>query len=309
MQTSDPSRILVVGSLNADLVVRTERFPKAGETLHGSELSIIPGGKGANQAVAAGRLGARVSMVGAVGADSNGELLLDSLVAAGVDLEHVDRLESVATGTAVITVDAAGENTIIVSAGANGKLGQDDVAGAFDSLSDVGVLCLCLEVGIDTVLAAARRAHSAGAQVLCNLSPYGPVPDELLQLTDVLLLNEHEAAHLAGVSSASGDWDAVAASLRAKGIDRAVITMGAAGAVVIDGASAIETVPSPRVTAVDTTGCGDAFMGSLALRLAEGASLAEAAAFAATVGSYAATGYGAQASYPDRKQLAEFVAG
>ncbi|WP_411556749.1 ribokinase [Plantibacter sp. MPB07] len=300
-------RIVVVGSLNADLVVRTARFPQPGETLTGSELAVIPGGKGANQAVAAGRLGGDVTMVGAVGDDAHGSLLLESLSSSGVDVTRIARRDDVATGTAVITVDDAGENTIIVSPGANGTLTPDLIGEAWTALDGAGVVCLCLEVPIDTVLETARRGAAAGALVLLNLSPYGPVPEELLQATGVLLVNEHEAADLAGVDPEEAGWEATATALRSHGIRRAVVTTGAAGSVVIDGEADPTSVPSPTVDAVDTTGCGDAFMGALALRLAAGDELVDAARFASTVGSYAATGAGAQASYPDQEQLAAFL--
>ncbi|MBF4566566.1 ribokinase [Plantibacter sp. VKM Ac-2876] len=300
-------RIVVVGSLNADLVVRTARFPQPGETLTGSELAVIPGGKGANQAVAAGRLGGDVTMVGAVGDDAHGSLLLESLSSSGVDVSRIAQRDDVATGTAVITVDDAGENTIIVSPGANSTLTPDRIGEAWSALDGAGVVCLCLEVPIDTVLETARRGAAAGALVLLNLSPYGPVPEELLQATGVLLVNEHEAADLAGVDPEEAGWEAVATALRSHGIRRAVVTTGAAGSVVIDGEADPTSVPSPTVDAVDTTGCGDAFMGALALRLAAGDELVDAARFASTVGSYAATGAGAQASYPDQEQLAAFL--
>ncbi|WP_263055363.1 ribokinase [Curtobacterium sp. RIT-PI-V] len=280
--------IVIVGSLNADLVVRTERFPKPGETLHGSDLAILPGGKSANQAVAAGRLGGTVRMIGAVGDDGNGALLRDSVAAAGADTTHVAVREGVATGTAVITVDAAGENTIVISAGANGTLTPADVpADAFD---DAGVLGLCLEVSIDAVLAAARAAHAAGVTVLTNLSPFGAVPAELLELTDVLLVNEHEAE-----------------SLGEHGVARSIVTRGGSGCVVHDGEADPVSIDAVRVEPVDTTGCGDAFMGSVALRLAAGDSLVDAARFAVGVGAYAATKAGAQASYPTTAELEAFL--
>ncbi|TCL76569.1 MULTISPECIES: ribokinase [unclassified Curtobacterium] len=280
--------IVIVGSLNADLVVRTERFPKPGETLHGSDLAILPGGKSANQAVAAGRLGGTVRMIGAVGDDGNGALLRDSVAAAGADTTHVAVREGVATGTAVITVDAAGENTIVISAGANGTLTPDDVpADAFD---DAGVLGLCLEVSIDVVLAAARAAHAAGVTVLTNLSPFGDVPAELLELTDVLLVNEHEAE-----------------SLGEHGVARSIVTRGGSGCLVHDGEADPVSIDAVRVEPVDTTGCGDAFMGSVALRLAAGDSLVDAARFAVGVGAYAATKAGAQASYPTTAELEAFL--
>ncbi len=280
--------IVVVGSLNADLVVRTERFPQPGETLHGSDLAILPGGKSANQAVAAGRLGGTVRMIGAVGDDGNGTLLRESVASAGVDTTHVAVRQGVATGTAVITVDAAGENTIVISGGANATLTPEDLpADAFDG---AGVLGLCLEVSLDVVLAAARAGHAAGAAVLTNLSPFGAVPQELLDLTDVLLVNEHEAAAL-------GDH----------GVARSIVTRGGAGCVVHDGDAEPVEVAAVRVDPVDTTGCGDAFTGAVALRLDAGDSLVEAARFAVGVGAYAATKPGAQASYPTTSELESFL--
>ncbi|QCR42380.1 ribokinase [Curtobacterium sp. SGAir0471] len=282
------SGIVVVGSLNADLVVRTERFPKPGETLQGSDLAILPGGKSANQAVAAGRLGGTVRMIGAVGDDGNGTLLRESVASAHVDTTHVAVRRGVATGTAVITVDAAGENTIVISGGANATLTPEDLPdSAFDG---AGVLGLCLEVSIDVVLAAARAGRAAGATVLTNLSPFGAVPQELLDLTDVLLVNEHEAAGL-------GDH----------GVARSIVTRGGAGCTVHDGDADPVDVDAVRVEPVDTTGCGDAFMGAVALRLDAGDSLLEAARFAVVVGAYAATKPGAQASYPTTAELESFL--
>ena len=299
-------RIVVVGSLNADLVVRTARFPQPGETLTGSELAVIPGGKGANQAVAAGRLGGDVTMVGAVGDDANGSMLLESLSDAGVDVTRIARRDDTATGTAVITVDDAGENTIIVSPGANGTLAPERIGEAWSALDGAGVVCLCLEVPLETVLEAAQRGAAAGAVVLLNLSPFGPVPEELLQATGVLLVNEHEAAELTGIDPEASGWAAMASALRDRGVRRAVVTTGAAGSVVIDEGADAVVVRSPKVTAVDTTGCGDAFMGALARRLAAGDTLVDAARFASAVGSFAATGAGAQASYPSEEQLGVF---
>jgi ribokinase len=299
-------RIVVVGSLNADLVVRTERFPNAGETLRGEDLRILPGGKSANQAVAAGRLGGDVLIVGAVGADANGRMLLDSARTAGVDVDAVRVLDDVATGTAVITVDAAGENTIVISPGANGRLSPDQVdAGVFDGAA---VLGLCLEVDVEVVLAAARHASDAGVTVLTNLSPFGDVPAELLARTDVLLVNQHEAAQLVE-SDGDVDWRTLARLLSERGVSRTIVTTGGAGCVVLDGDAEPETVASVRVDAVDTTGCGDAFMGAVALRLAAGDALGDAARYAVGVGAFAATREGAQASYPTPSELREFLAG
>lgn len=292
-------KVVVVGSLNADLTVRTDRFPSPGETLSGSELVIVPGGKSANQAAAAAILGADVRLFGAVGADGHGDLLLKAAADAGVDASRVLRRPNTATGTAMIVVDAAGENTIIVSPGANGTVtGAELPADLFD---DAAVLCLSLEVPLEAVAAAAQAGHDAGATVLLNLSPYREVPAALLALTDVLLVNAHEAAQVTGLADPAADWEAVIDAFARLGVSRAVITLGGDGAVVLDGTASgphrvVEAAPT-RVTAVDTTGCGDAFTAATAARLAAGASLPEAAEFAARAGALAATLPGAQSSY------------
>lgn len=268
-------------------------------------MSTLPGGKGANQATAAALLGGDVRIVGAVGDDSNGELLRGSLETAGVDTSWLSTVTGVATGTAMITVTGNGENTIVASPGANEALTAAHVCGA-DAFSCRVVLGLCLEIELDVVSAAAERAHEAGVVVLLNLSPFTSVPRELLALTDVLLVNEQEATQLLGVDVESADPAAVLAELARLGITRAVVTRGPAGSFVVD-SGVFTTVDSFAVRAVDTTGCGDAFMGSLAVRLAAGDSLAVAAQFATAVGAFAATGEGAQSSYPTLPQLTEFL--
>ena len=299
-------KVVVVGSLNADLTVRTDRFPSPGETLGGSELVIVPGGKSANQAAAAAILGADVRLFGAVGADGHGDLLLKAAAGAGVDASRVLRRTGTATGTAMIVVDAAGENTIIVSPGANGTVtGAELPEDLFDGAA---VLTLSLEVPLEAVTAAARAGHDAGAQVLLNLSPYREVPAELLALTDVLLLNTHEAALVTGLADPAADWEAVIAALDALGVRRTIITLGSDGAVVLDGTAnggeRITAIAPTPVTAVDTTGCGDAFTAATAARLAAGCSLVDAARFAARAGALAATREGAQSSYSALLELA-----
>ncbi|MBP3045025.1 ribokinase [Arthrobacter jiangjiafuii] len=299
-------KVVVVGSLNADLTVRTDRFPSPGETLNGSELVIVPGGKSANQAAAAAILGADVRLFGAVGADGHGDLLLKAAAEAGVDASRVLRRPATATGTAMIVVDAAGENTIIVSPGANGTVtGAELPADLFD---DAAVLCLSLEVPLEAVSAAAQAGHDAGATVLLNLSPYREVPASLLAVTDVLLVNAHEAAQVTGLADPAADWEAVLSALTGLGISKAIITLGGDGAVVLDGTASgsdrVVAAAPTRVTAVDTTGCGDAFTAATAARLAAGASLPEAAAFAARAGALAATLPGAQSSYSALLDLA-----
>jgi ribokinase len=302
--------LIIVGSLNADLVVRTDRFPQPGETVRGSALTTLPGGKGANQAVAAARLGGAVTMVGAVGDDPHGELLRESLGSAGVDTSRVRRVDGVATGTAMITVNEHGENTIVVSPGANGELSAMDVRDS-DGFDGRAVLGLCLEVDPAVVTAAASRGRDEGLTVLLNLSPYAEVPPQLLAATDVLLVNEHEAALLFGLGkndAAEADpTEAIVVGLDALHIPRAVVTRGSEGATVFDGGS-VTHVAALRVDPVDTTGCGDAFMGALALRLAQGDDLAEAASYASAVGAFAATREGAQSSYPNAAELVDFTA-
>jgi ribokinase len=302
-------RIVVVGSLNADLTIYCERLPLPGETVHGNGFAVNPGGKSANQAVAASRLGGNVSLVGAVGEDPNGDLLLSSAAGSGVDVGHV-RTSSEPTGVAVIAVDAGGENNIIISAGANGTLSPADVAEASDVLQQAAVVCLCLEVGMETVLAAAQAGHDAGAAVLLNLSPYGEVPEAVTALTDVLLVNAHEAAlflgdgaAVPGPAAAGAEWDKVRLRFAERGIRQVLVTLGSQGSVVLDSLAAedsqVTRIAPTKVEAVDTTGAGDAFTGAVAVRLAAGDALADAAAFASVAAALATTRKGTQAAYPE----------
>ena len=310
-------RVVVVGSLNADLTVYTSRLPRPGETVHGNGFTVSPGGKSANQAVAAGLLGCSVSLVGAIGNDDHGEMLIASAESAGVDVEYV-RTSREPTGVAIITVDSGGENTIVISAGANGTLSPADVAAAAEAFEDAAVLCLCLEVGMDTVLAAAQAGRDAGATVLLNLSPYADVPEALLDITDILLVNAHEAALLLGSARAipghdagGAEWEEVRIGLEERGIRQAVITLGAKGSVVLDSlagkGSQVTRIATTKVKAVDTTGAGDAFMGAVAVRLAAGDALADAAAFASVAAALATTRKGTQAAYANAADVARLL--
>ncbi|PYI66939.1 ribokinase [Arthrobacter livingstonensis] len=303
-------RIVVAGSLNADLTIYCERLPQPGETLHGSGFSVNPGGKSANQAVAAARLGGAVTLIGAVGSDPHGDMLVASTAGAGVDVSHVRRVAG-PTGVAVISVEDSGENSIIISAGANGTLTPDAMDPAL--FSGAGVVCLCLEVPLETVTAAARAGHDAGATVLLNLSPYAPVADGLARLTDVLLVNAHEAsAFLDGFDMPAEDapvdaWLAVAEQFAARGLAKVLVTLGSAGSVVLDSTHAAEPVvriAPTKVDAVDTTGAGDAFTGAVAARLAAGDPLAAAARYASVAAALAATKKGTQAAYPGAGEVA-----
>ncbi|MHC8609227.1 ribokinase [Paenarthrobacter ureafaciens] len=304
------SGIVVVGSLNADLTIYTERLPQPGETVHGNGFAVNPGGKSANQSVAASKLGGNVTLIGAVGEDANGTMLLESTAGAGVDVSRVRRCDT-ATGVAVISVDARGENSIIISAGANGTLAPADVD--FDAFRDAAVVCLCLEVGIDTVVAAAQAGHDAGATVLLNLSPYAEVPELLAGLTDVLLVNAHEAALFLGSEAGIPDpdaaveaWEPVRSRFADRGLQRVLVTLGAQGSVVLDSLAVggqLTRIAPTQVSAVDTTGAGDAFTGAVAARLAAGDSLVEAASFASVAAALAATKKGTQAAYATLEQV------
>jgi ribokinase len=290
--------VVVVGSVNADLVVGVDRRPAPGETVLGSDLATHPGGKGANQAVAAARLGGRVGIVGRIGDDGHGALLRGALAGAGVDLAHL-AVTPGPTGVALITVGPDGDNSIIVSPGANARLTPDDVAAARDMIAAASVVTFQLEVPMPAIEAAARAAASAGARVVLNLSPTAPVPAEVLALCDPLVVNEHEAAWLLG---GPGEPEQMARALLRSGPRSAVITLGADGVVVAD-ADGTAAIPSPKVEAVDTTGAGDAFTAALCLRLARGDTLPDAARYATRVGAAAVRRPGAQTSYPTPEDL------
>ncbi|MEU9341623.1 ribokinase [Streptomyces sp. NPDC048278] len=292
--------LLVVGSANADLVIRVERRPGAGETVLGGDLATHPGGKGANQAVAAARLGARTALLARVGDDAHGRLLLDSQRAAGADTVGV-LVGGAPTGVALITVDPSGDNSIVVSPGANGRLTPADVQAAVSLFHASRVVSAQLEIPLETVLEVVRNL-APGSRFVLNPSPPQPLPGEVLAACDPLIVNEHEARVILGeacVSEEPADW---ARLLLAKGPRSVVVTLGAEGALVADG-DGVSHVPSVKVDAVDTTGAGDAFTAALAVRLGAGASLAEAAAYAARVGAAAVTKRGAQESYPTAAEV------
>lgn len=302
-------RVAVLGSMNADYTVRTQRLPQPGETVAGGQLEILPGGKSSNQAATAALLGAQVGMFGALGTDTNADFLASKLAGAGVRTEHIARMDG-PSGTTVITVaESDGENTIVYSPGANHKLTVDYVRSHVAELTSYSVLGLCLESPMDAVIEAARTAREAGMTVLLNDSPFmAHLPVELIENVDILLANEHEVAQIIGLDPdiewASADWSAIGQALHKLGFDRAIITLGALGSCVIDGET-IERVDGVRVDAVDTTGCGDSYMGTVLAGLTSDLSLADSARLAAYVAAYAACGYGAQASYGTAQQIYE----
>lgn len=295
--------LAVAGSANLDLVVEVDHHPVTGETVLGGDHARIPGGKGANQAVAAARLGAAVSFVGRVGADAAGDQLRASLDEAGVDLTHLDTDPDAPSGIAMIGVDRSGDNAIIVSPGANARLQPNHIAGAEDLLKQAAGLLLQLETPLETVLAAARAAEGI---VVLDPAPAQPLPAELLAAIDVLVPNETELALLSGQPVDPNETNSVAAAARSLGVPTVVVTLGAAGAVVVT-TDAATPIPAPVVNPVDTTAAGDAFRAALAIGLISGQPATAAAAFAVRVGAAATLRPGAQPSLPTRSELEDLL--
>jgi ribokinase len=284
--TARPS-VLVVGSINVDLVVHAERLPAPGETVAGGRFERSGGGKGANQAVAAARAGAAVALVGAVGDDDFGSGALDELRAEGVDVRAVRRLPGVPTGVALIVVDRAGDNQIAVASDANHELGAADVEAA--RAVEPRCVLASFELRDDAVLAAARIAQAAGCPLVVNPAPARPLPDALCELRPLLTPNRTEAAQLTG----SDDPDAAARALSARTGAPVVITLGERGALVLDDGGA-QLVPAPEVHAIDTTGAGDSFNGVLATALATGTDLRSATTAAVDAAARSVTRAGAR---------------
>ena len=294
--------VVVVGSINADQVTTVARHPLPGETLIGTSMVVLPGGKGANQAVAAAQLGARVAMVGAIGLDSLAASATVILESANVDLSNV-RTVAGPTGLAVITVSADGENTIVVIPGANATVDADVVGQSADLIAGAAVVVLQGEIPAAGIAAAARLARG---RVVLNLAPVIELDPVTIAAADPLIVNEHEAALLLaqltpGATPPASDAEAVA-RLREWGVTSVVLTRGALGAIVSD-AEGTDAVASPVVVAVDSSGAGDAFVGALSARLAAGDSLRDAARLAVRVGAFAVQSRGTQPSYPHAGDL------
>jgi ribokinase len=295
--------ILVIGSLNADLVVRAPRFPAPGETISGEDLQIIPGGKGANQAVAAARQGASVVMVGRVGNDSFGPFLLKSLQSDHIDISHIV-VDEAATGTATIIVDSNGQNSIVLSAGANGKISTKDV----DALDiDAKLLLLQLEIPIEVVIHAAKWGRQKGMIVILNPAPARELPNELISCVDYLLPNETELSLLSGlpVEDTSSAKQA-AQMLLTRGAKHVIVTLGEKGALIVS-AKLVKHVDTYKVNVVDTTAAGDAFIGGFASALLRGLELNQAVKYGNACGALAVTKFGAQPSLPTKEEVERFT--
>jgi len=298
------SKIAVVGSLNMDLVVRAPRFPGPGETIAGHDFHTIPGGKGANQAVAAARQDADIVMVGRVGDDAFGRRLRETLQRDGVDTRYVTTDAAAPTGVAVIAVDESGENRIILAAGANGQVSPADVDAASPAIAQADVLVLQLEVPLAAVMRAVEVAQRHGVTVILNPAPARPLPADLLAGVDYLIPNESEAALL--TNNDPSQPEQAAQALREAGVRSVVVTLGEQGALLVDDAGT-RTAPGFPAEVVDTTAAGDAFVGAFAVALAEGKPTPEAVRRANAAGALATTVLGAQPSLPTRAAVDEFL--
>lgn len=309
----DPMTVVVFGSINMDLVARTPHLPAPGETITGHEFFTAPGGKGANQAVAAARLQAPTKMIGRVGDDAFGSELRQHLAAAGVDTGAVVTNAGVSSGVAVIAVDDAAQNNIIIIPGANGRVGKSDVERLAGHLAGAGVLLLQLEVPLPAVMAAARQARQRGVTVILDPAPALDLPIEFYPLVDILTPNEVEARQLVGFEVNMPDDAARAARLLLdRGVKTAIIKMGAQGVYYTTqtqtgDAPPAEFVPAFEVNAIDTVAAGDAFNGGLAAALIEGQPLATAVRWGAAVGALSTTKPGAQPSMPNRSEFERFL--
>ncbi|MGA3682664.1 ribokinase [Pseudomonas graminis] len=293
------AKVVIVGSLNMDLVTRAPRLPRAGETLAGQSFVTVPGGKGANQAVAAARLGASVAMVGCVGDDAYGEQLRTALLAEGIDCQAVTPVSGESTGVALIVVDDSSQNAIVIVAGGNGHV-TASVVDSFDALLSGAEVIICqLEVPLDTVGHVLKRGHELGKTVILNPAPAsGPLPAEWFAWIDYLIPNESEATALTGLPvDSTASADAAASALLKAGVSKVIVTLGEQGALFAS-ASRSEHFPAPKVQPVDTTAAGDTFVGGFAAALADGKSESDAIRFGQVAAALSVTRSGAQPSIP-----------
>jgi ribokinase len=298
------ARVTVVGSLNIDLVTQVARFPEPGETILGGDLETIAGGKGANQAVAAARLGAEVAMVGRLGDDVFANRLKQNLIEAGVDVSHVSCSADTASGVALIVVDKQGQNSIVVASGANAKVTPEDVDRAAEVITTADVLLLQLEIPLESVRRAAELAHARGVKIVLNPAPAQALPADFLSLIDILIPNEIETSALSGKPTTSPEEIKVAmAELRSLGVETVILTAGEQGAFLAEVAGDRRFPAFSPKRVVDTTAAGDAFVGGLSTAIGEGKHLSEAVPWGNAAGALAVTRAGAQPSLPSRAEV------
>jgi ribokinase len=301
-------QIVVVGSSNMDLVAKAPRIPVVGETLMGTDFFMVPGGKGANQAVAAAKLGGEVVFVAKLGKDVFAEASLENFKSVGINSKHIEQLDGVPSGTAIIAIDDNGKNIIIVIPGANGKLMPADVDNAESDIADAAAVVCQLEVPLETVEQAAKLAKKKNVPFILDPAPARELSDELLGMVDIIKPNETEAEILTGIKvTDEASAGKAADALLVKGVKTVIITLGEKGLLLATDDSK-EMIANNKVEAVDSTAAGDAFTGSLAYGLAEGKSLKKAALYANAVAAISVTRYGAQPSMPTKDEVDAFIA-
>lgn len=301
-------KILVIGSLNLDMTVQVDHTPVVGETILSNRMDMNAGGKGANQACALGKLGADVTMLGAVGRDMYADIQLDSLNTAGVNTTRIIVKEDVSTGIALITVNKEGDNSIIVVSGANATLSKRDIDDNLDVIKESDIVIFQLEVPLETVCYAAGIAKKLGKMVILDPAPVPKdFPEELYRYVDIIKPNETELGMLTGIDNTEEHLEEAVACLKEKGVKDVIVTLGEKGVYMVDKATGAERIPAIKVQAVDTTAAGDSFTAALAIMLAEGKSLREAVIFANHVSSIVVTRKGAQSSIPTLKEVMQYI--
>lgn len=297
-------KILVIGSLNIDMVMKVDHMPTAGETILCDGMKLVAGGKGANQACAAGRLGTDVTMLGAIGNDSHGEMQRDSLQRSGVDVSGLITKERVSTGTAFITVNKEGNNSIVVVQGANEQFTPEDIEAHRDLLEECEIVILQLEIPMDTVLYAVKLARTLGKTVILDPAPVPEhFPEELYQYVDIIKPNESELSRLTGIADAQNHLEEAVQIVKDHGVKNVLVTLGGDGVYLDTENESPVHIPAKKVEVVDTTAAGDSFTAALAAMLLEGKTLKEAAEFANQVSAIVVTREGAQDSIPTLQEV------
>ena len=297
-------KILVIGSLNIDMVMKVDHMPTVGETILCDGMKLVAGGKGANQACAAGRLGTDVTMLGAIGNDSHGEMQRDSLQRSGVDVSGLITKESVSTGTAFITVNKEGNNSIVVVQGANEQFTPEDIEAHRDLLEECEIVILQLEIPMDTVLYAVKLARTLGKTVILDPAPVPEhFPEELYQYVDIIKPNESELSRLTGIADTQNHLEEAVQIVKDHGVKNVLVTLGGDGVYLDTENESPVHIPAKKVEVVDTTAAGDSFTAALAAMLLEGKTLKEAAEFANQVSAIVVTREGAQDSIPTLQEV------
>ena len=302
--SSKPPKLVIVGSMNLDISVQVEDIPQPGETVLGFNLAQSPGGKGSNQAAAASLSGAQTHLVAVVGEDEFGSQLIAKAQGIGIDTQFVSRTLGQKTGTALITVDSKGENSIVVASGANLELSSELVETSFEALGEFELVLVVLEIQLSAARSALETAKKMGSKTVLNLSPYNSEAKSLVAFADFLIVNEHEFKQLVGVDLSQSQH--AHTRLQEMGAKQVIVTLGSEGAVlIVVGDLSIELVhfPTKKVEVVDTTGCGDAFAGAFSCEIASGKSAEDSIQFALKAASFAATRFGAQVSYGSRSEV------